>query len=238
VTDRVAKQRTARWLLLAAGAIVVAAAVLLWRYTPLAQWADLQRVAEWMETWRDSFWAPFIVIAAYVIGGLIAFPLTLLITATAIVFDPWAAIVLSLAGSIASAVTSYALGRRVVRETVMRAFGDAVAKLRGFLQNSGIIAVATIRMVPIAPFTLVNLAAGAIGVPVRDYLIGTILGLLPGTIALTAFGRQLRQIAEHPTLTNVGLLAAAVLGWISLSLLLQRWVSRRNQRANQHGTKV
>jgi phospholipase D1/2 len=224
------KQRSARWILLAVVVLVCAAAVLLWRYTPLAQWADPKQIAGSLDSMRDSFWAPVIVIGAFVVGGLVVFPLTLLISATALIFDPLPAIAISLAGSLANALTLYLLGRLVIRDTVMNAFSSAVEKLRKLLTNSGILAVATIRMVPIAPFTLVNLAAGAIEVRLRDYLIGTLLGVLPGTIALTAFGRQLRAILERPTLKNVGLLLAVVFAWIALSIVLQRWASRRNTR--------
>jgi uncharacterized membrane protein YdjX (TVP38/TMEM64 family) len=231
MTDHAARQRKARWILLAVATVVIIGAVGLWRYTPLADWADPERVVAWMRTLRDSPWAAPLVIAAYVVGGLIAFPLTLLIAATALVFDPLIAIALSLTGSLANALTLYVLGRAVMRETVMHAFAGAVEKLRALLSHTGIIAVATIRMLPIAPFTFVNLAAGAIGVRLRDYLLGTLLGLLPGTLALTAFGRQLREIIERPTLKNVGLLLAALATWIALSILLQRWASRRNRGA-------
>jgi uncharacterized membrane protein YdjX (TVP38/TMEM64 family) len=225
------KQRHARWLIAGVAIGLVGIAALAWRYTPLAELADPDRIAAWMQSIRTSAWAPVIVIAAFILGGLIMFPLTLLITATAIVFDPWMAIALSLTGSLANAMTLYAIGHRIMRETMMHAFGKYVEKLRSALDRSGIIAVATIRMVPIAPFTLVNLAAGSIDVRFRDYVIGTLLGILPGTIALTAFGHQLREIMEHPTLSNVGLLVAAILTWIMLSLGLQRIVSRR--RANR-----
>ena len=76
------------------------------------------------------------------------------------------------------------------------------------------------------------MAAGAIGVRLRDYTFGTFLGLLPGTLALTAFGRQLREIIERPTLTNVGLLIAAIAAWIGISFALQRWASRRTRRSD------
>ena len=211
--------------------VVSAAAVLLWRYTPLAEWADPDRIAKWMQQLRESMWAPVIVVGIFVLGGLIVFPLTLLITATAIVFEPAMAVAISLVGALANALTLYTLGRVVMRDTVMHAFSSAVEKLRKVLSSSGILAVATIRMVPIAPFTLVNLAAGAIEVRVRDYLIGTLLGVLPGTVALTAFGRQLREILEQPTLKNVGVLVGVVLAWIGLSIALQRWASRRNRTA-------
>jgi phospholipase D1/2 len=225
-----AKQTRARWLIFTVGILVGAAAVVLWRYTPLAEWAEPERIAEWMERMRASAWGPIIVIAAFVIGGLIVFPLTLLITATALVFDPLWALALSLTGALANAVTLYMIGRRVMRETVHHAFGTYVDKLRRALDHRGVIAVATIRMLPVAPYSLVNLAAGSIDVRFRDYVLGTLLGILPGTIALTAFGHQLREIVARPTLTNVGLLLAVIAAWVTLSLALQRFVSRRKRR--------
>ena len=221
------RQKGARRTLITVGFIVLLAAVLLWRYTPLAEWADPQRVASVMKGIGDVPWAPAIVVAVFVGGGLIVFPLTLLITATAVVFDPITALITSVTGSLASALLLYGIGHSLMRETVNHAFGKYVEKLRAALENSGIVAVATIRMVPIAPFTLVNLAAGSIGVRLRDYTLGTVLGVLPGTLALTAFGRQLRAIVERPTVGNIALLVAVIVGWVALSLALQRLVARR-----------
>jgi phospholipase D1/2 len=93
-----------------------------------------------------------------------------------------------------------------------------------------VIAVATLRMLPVAPYTLVNLAAGSIDVRLRDYVLGTLLGILPGTIAVTAFGHQLREIVARPTLSNVGLLLAVIVAWVTLSLGLQRFLSKRKRR--------
>jgi phospholipase D1/2 len=227
VTSSAARQRNARWSIASIAVLLVSAAFVLWRYTPLAEWADPERIASWLQRVRASVWSPAIVIGAFVIGGLIVFPLTLLITATAVVFPPWAAILLSLAGALANALVLYAIGRKAMRETMRRAFETYVEKLRQALDRSGIVAVATIRMVPIAPFTLVNLAAGAIDVRLRDYVLGTLLGVLPGTLALTAFGHQLRAIIEKPTLKNIAILCGVIIVWIALSLALQRAVGRR-----------
>ncbi len=209
--------------------VIVLGAMILWRYTPLAELVEPDRIATWMEQMSESAWAPLVVIAAFVVGGLVMFPLTLLITATAVVFPPWLAIALSVGGALANAITLYFIGRGLMRQTMTHAFGAYVETLRRALDRSGIIAVATIRMVPIAPYTLVNLAAGAIDVRLRDYILGTALGLLPGTLALTIFGHQLREIVANPTVTNIALLVGAVLAWIGLSLGLQRLVSRRRQ---------
>lgn len=229
ISSNTAAKHRARWLIVAFGILLGAAAIILWRYTPLAEWADQDRVAAWMERMRGSAWAPLIVIATFVVGGLVMFPLTLLITATAIVFDPLPAVALSLTGAIANAVTLYAVGHRAMRETVRHAFGVQVDKLRRALDHSGILAVATIRMLPIAPYSLVNLAAGSIDVRLRDYVLGTLLGVLPGTIALTAFGHHLRDTFEQPTVRRVAVLITAIVVWVALSFALQRFVSKRKR---------
>lgn len=216
-------------MLAAIFALIAAAAVVLWRYTPLAEFADAERIAAWMSQFGESAWSPLIAIAAFVIGGFVVFPLTLLIAATAVVFDPVPAFAISLSGGLANALALYGVGRGLMRRTVMRAFGNYVERLRNALDRSGIVAVATIRMVPIAPFTLVNLAAGSIDVRLRDYALGTALGIIPGTAVLTAFGHQLRAIIERPTVANVALLAVVVLVWLGLSLALQRFVARRRK---------
>jgi phospholipase D1/2 len=53
--------------------------------------------------------------------------------------------------------------------------------------------VAAIRLLPVAPFTIVSLAAGALRVPMKDYIIGSALGLLPGIIAITLLSGQLQR---------------------------------------------
>jgi phospholipase D1/2 len=217
----------ARWRLLIIGVVVLTLAIVLWRFTPLAQWITPQRLSGWVGTFGDQPWAPFAIIGLFVVGGLIFFPVMLLIGVTALVLTPLLAFVVSLVGALASALTTYAVGARFVRGAAHSAFGPALDKVRSALSTSGIIAVAVVRTVPIAPFTVVNLAAGSIGVRLTDYVLGTALGLAPGLIAITAFGQQLRAILDHPTPRGIGLLVAIVVGWIALSLLLQRVVSRR-----------
>jgi phospholipase D1/2 len=86
----------------------------------------------------------------------------------------------------------------------------------------------------LAPYTLVNLAAGALRIRLRDYVIGTALGLLPGITVLTLFGAKLKATLQHPDARNVAALVALLIAWIGLSLLLQHWSTRRQQRTHTH----
>jgi phospholipase D1/2 len=219
--------RRARWLLLGCFVLLIAAAVILWRYTPLAQFITAQRLSDWLGTFRGQAWAPFAVVGLFVIGGLVIFPVLLLIAATSLVFSPLIAFVVALAGTVVSATITYLVGARFVRGTAQTAFGPMLQKVSAALKGRGVLAIAAIRIVPIAPFTVLNVAAGSIGVPLTDFLIGTVLGMLPGMIAITAFGQQLRAVLDHPTPLRVAALVGLIAAWLGLSLLLQKLVARR-----------
>ena len=68
-----------------------------------------------------------------------------------------------------------------------------------------------IRLLPVAPFTLINLAAGASHIRFRDYLFGTVLGMAPGITAITVFSGQLVRVIRSPDTLNLGFLIALLL---------------------------
>jgi len=78
-----------------------------------------------------------------------------------------------------------------------------------------------LRNVPIAPFTVVNLIAGAARIPFRDFLIGTLIGMAPGIAALTILGDRLRGALQSFSWGNFGWLLLAIALWIGIALGLQ-----------------
>ncbi|MEP7247307.1 MAG: VTT domain-containing protein [Gammaproteobacteria bacterium] len=209
---------------------LAAAGAALWRYTPLATIANPQHLAALFDQFERSAWSVPLVLAAFVLGGFVLFPLTLLITATGLVFDPLIALPLSLAGSLASAAAVYAIGSHFLKTRARNAFGARFERIERALSERGIIAIAVLRMLPIAPFSILNIAAGSVGVRFWDFLIGTVLGLAPGLIVLTFFAGQVRAIAQRPTLPSVLALVGIVVLWVLMSLGLQRLVSRSAAR--------
>ncbi|MET1025575.1 MAG: VTT domain-containing protein, partial [Dongiaceae bacterium] len=94
------------------------------------------------------------------------------------------------------------------------------------LRSSGIMTVTIARLVPAAPYTLVNLAAGALHINPLHYFIGTALGLAPGILVMSILGRHITSVFSHPTLFNISLLIALFVGSIALAFGIQRLVSR------------
>ena len=104
--------------------------------------------------------------------------------------------------------------------------GPRLNRIRARVQRSGILAVAAIRLVPIAPFTIVNMVAGASGITPFHYTIGTALGLLPGLLMLSVIGSQIMDIIFNPSLGGLALLAAGIAAWIMFVFGAQTLLAR------------
>jgi uncharacterized membrane protein YdjX (TVP38/TMEM64 family) len=188
-----------RWLAGIALVIAVAAVSLLWRFTSLAEVLSPDRIAALLERIEGSEWAWLIFLGAFIVGGLVMFPVTVLSAATAITFPPLKAATISFTGIMLSAALTHWLGARWLRKPGRTALGRTAQKLEQALSDKGVLAVASLRMMPIAPFTLVNVAAGAMGISFRDYMLGSALGLAPGLTMMVLFGRQVRAFWKNPS---------------------------------------
>lgn len=206
--------------------ITVVALILAWRFTALSALVHPDSLRQSLQNIAELPAAPLIVVAVFVVGGLVAFPVLLLIAATAAAFGPWLGFALAGAGAIASAAVTYGVGTAIGRRAIENVAGPRVHRVRRSIVRHSVLAVASIRLVPIAPFTVVNLVAGASRIPFVDYLLGTILGMAPGLLVMSALGYQIWSIVAEPTPTNVLLFLLAVLTWLAVSIGAQALVLR------------
>jgi uncharacterized membrane protein YdjX (TVP38/TMEM64 family) len=129
----------------------------------------------------------------------------------------------------ASALTTYSIGWWLGQRRLRHYFGPRVNRIKQSFEGRGIVTVTAIRMIPAAPYTLVNLAAGALKIPPLDYTIGTALGLAPGILVMSLLGSTIVGIIAHPTIGGISLIVGLLVGAILLSVVLQLAV-RRLQR--------
>ena len=106
------------------------------------------------------------MLGVYIVGGLVAFPVLILIAATAAAFGP-VIDVYAAAGSLASAVVTYAVGTAIGRDTLRAVIGPRLKRVQRRIVSGGVLAIAAIRLIPIAPFTVVNLWWRARASPAR-----------------------------------------------------------------------
>ncbi|MBU1212813.1 MAG: VTT domain-containing protein [Alphaproteobacteria bacterium] len=81
-------------------------------------------------------------------------------------------------------------------ETLAARAGPAINNLRKGFQENALSYLLFLRLVPAFPFFIVNLAPALLGVPLRTYVIGTLLGIIPGTMAFSFAAAQLKTIIE------------------------------------------
>jgi uncharacterized membrane protein YdjX (TVP38/TMEM64 family) len=68
------------------------------------------------------------------------------------------------------------------------------------------LAVLAVRVVPVAPFTLVNMFVGTSGIRFRDFFLASVVGRIPGIMTLALFGVQLENALRNPGLASFALL--------------------------------
>ena len=215
----------------AASGVLVLALVLAWQFTPLAPLTHPDRVRAALQTFSEGPWGPLMVLGAFVGVSLLFFPITVLIAATAAAFGPLLGFVYAATGSLISALITFAIGARVGREALNNVLGPRLNRVRNKISRRGLIAVALIRLVPIAPFGIINLVAGASRIRLSDFVMGTALGMVPGIVAMAAVGHQIARMITEPSLDAFAWLTLAMLGWIALSIGLQALVSKFGSRS-------
>jgi phospholipase D1/2 len=200
-----------------------------WRWTPLSHWLNSENLAAWARQIRSSPLSFLEVIGAYVLGGLIMIPIFLLIGVTAMVYSPiWGALY-ALSGCVLSAWVTYSIGSGLGKQMVRKLIGQKLNRLSCQMAKKGILTVVIIRNIPLAPFTIVNMIAGASHIKLKDYLIGTALGMLPGILVITLFADRLLHSVQNPGWINSLIVAALAAAMIFGSWWIKKRLSGRRR---------
>lgn len=216
-------------------ALLIVVAVGAWHWTPLGHYLNIAALAQLTQRVSALPFSPLIIIGAYMAGGLVAVPITLLIAATGLAFGAFEGSVYALAGTMASAALTYMVGRWLGRDTVRRLGGSRLNGLSERLARRGLVAVVIVRLLPVAPFSVVNAIAGASQIGLRDFLLGTLIGMGPGIIVTVAFANRLVSAIRHPTWGAFLVLAGIGVALVGLSVLLQRFFKRREKHSPATG---
>ncbi len=206
---------------------VLALVILLWRSTPLAAWIDGGVVTSWTARIIDSPFAALWVAGGFTLGSLVLAPVTLLIVATAAAFGPWLGFAYALGGSVVSAALTYGLGKWVGKRPARRFGGPMLQRVQRQILRHGFLSMLFARVVPLAPFVIVNFVAGANGFPLRDFILATIAGMTPGILTLVVLEDQLDRTLRDPTIGRFALLLGLAIFFALLAMVFYRWYSRQ-----------
>jgi phosphatidylserine/phosphatidylglycerophosphate/cardiolipin synthase-like enzyme/uncharacterized membrane protein YdjX (TVP38/TMEM64 family) len=227
------QQQPAGGRLLGAGILLGTLLLLavLWRWTPLGEWLTPQRLQHFFAAIATLPASPLLIMALFVIGGLVAVPLTLLVVVTVLTYGPLEGLLYSHLGATLSALSAFVIGQHLGRHTIRRLAGQRINRLSQRLAERGLLMVILLRIIPVAPFTIVNLVAGASHIRFRDFLLGTLIGLLPGILALSAFVDGLLRTLNQPGWrTAIWLLVVLAIIGVGTYLLRKGLLHRRRSK--------
>jgi uncharacterized membrane protein YdjX (TVP38/TMEM64 family) len=118
---------------------------------------------------------------------------------------------------------------------VRRLAGAKLEKILQVLRRRGLVAMTALRLVPLAPFAVEGVVAGAIRVRLWEFMLGTAIGILPGTLTSTVFGDQLRVWMENPERINYWLIAGVLFLLGGATWLVRRWLMSAASTPPRHG---
>jgi uncharacterized membrane protein YdjX (TVP38/TMEM64 family) len=173
---------------------------------------DKESVVDFFEGFEDSPYAYPLVFGVFFVSGLIAIPINLLLVAGTIVIGPLATFICGLLGALGSAAITFGLGNIVGKPILEKFAGERFQSLSEKVGSRGVFSVALIRIVPIAPFVVINMVAGFSRLRFSTFIWGSLLGMAPGMLGVVLVTYQIESaIADPSAKTWVGAIALIVL---------------------------
>jgi uncharacterized membrane protein YdjX (TVP38/TMEM64 family) len=227
-----ALRRHARGVVVAAIIVALAAG---WAFTPLRDQIDTAAVRSALATLRASPLGNVAVVLAFWVVAALGFPVTLLIATVAGVFGATTSVLISGLGVVGSASIDFAVGRLLPGDAPDDLFGGRLRPIARRVRNRGVLTLALLRNVPIAPFAIVNVACGLTPIPYASFIAGTLLGMGPGIVVASIFGQELAAWLVEPTLGSLLRLAVAAALLVGIAVGMDRLLSGRAEMEDVGG---
>ena len=225
--------------------VLLAVAVIAWFGLDLSRFLTLEKLhehQEWLIRQKNAnpllFGAAFFALYVLITGASIPGATVLTLAAGALFGLLWGVVLVSFASALGATI-AFILARYVLRDFVRRRFEKQSLAVDEGIKKDGVFYLLALRLVPIFPFFLINLAMGLTAIPVPTFYWVSQLGMLPGTIVYVNAGTQLSQVK---TLADVAspmllgsfallgifpLLAKFVLDRIKARKVYRRWTKPR-----------
>ena len=211
------------------GVAIVALGIAAWQF-PVIEW--LTALLQWIEANRETAWGVFI--AAYIAATVLMLPGLILTLAAGYLFGlVYGSILVSIA-SVTGATAAFLIGRAFGREWVRERMGNAgrLAAIDKATESRGFIVMLLLRLSPIFPFNVMNYLMSLTGMKLRDYVLGSWIGMIPGTILYVYIGSIAGDLtalvsgnyeagAAGQVLLVVGLVATAI-----VTVLIARFAAK------------
>jgi len=184
----------------------------------------------------DRHFVAALALAFVVYAGAIALSLPgglVLSLTVGFVFGRWVGTALVVVAATVGATLVFLAARYLFADAARRRLGALGARINAGFTENAFSYLLFLRLVPLFPFFLVNLAPAFTGIPVRTYVLATLIGIVPGTFVYVNLGQALGRIDSLQGLVSGDtLLAFGLLGLFALlPVVWKKWKARRSSAA-------
>jgi uncharacterized membrane protein YdjX (TVP38/TMEM64 family) len=183
---------------------------------------DRLQLQSWLETM--GLWAPVIYIVLYTLGTLLILPSTPLNLTGGALFGIWWGTLWTAIAAVVAAIAAFAFTRTIGRQWVYHKLAGRWSAVDAEIRQGGLFYLFAIRLLPMIPYGIVNFVAGLTSIKFKDYLIGTLLGTVPGILPFVMMGAGITELSQGKILP---LMAAFALTGILVGVAT--WYRRRRQ---------
>jgi uncharacterized membrane protein YdjX (TVP38/TMEM64 family) len=204
--------------------VFVVICIVLFRWTDLGRYLNPERIRDTIQS--VGYLAPFLYVLIYSLAPVFFIPGWIITIGGGLAFGPLWGTTLTVVGATIGATLAFFVGRSLGRDFVTRLLKEkfkALGSLDEQAASRGFEVIFFLRLIPLVPFNALDYMAGISKIGTRDYILGTFLGIIPGTFAYVYLGSTLTNIHSWEFALAVGLL-------ISLSLIpmFYKWRKKRD----------
>ena len=161
-------------------------------------------------------WAALVYMGLFTLLPALFFPVAVLALAGGLLFGLWWGSVYTFLGAMLNCTLMFLLARYVGREKVERMLQSRLSpywqeKLKSLEGRSGFLILVILRLIPAMPYNLINYAFGLTGMKFASYLIGSAIGIIPGTLAFINIGDKALDVTSPDFWIAIGLLCALLI---------------------------
>jgi uncharacterized membrane protein YdjX (TVP38/TMEM64 family) len=203
------------------------AAACVYLFVAHRQWLENPNLLK-LQVVRQGFWGPVLFLAVYTVGPSFLVPGAVMTVAGGLAFGAWWGAVWSLIGANIGALFAFGTARFLGRAWVDRVMGVRFESIFDRLRRDGFYVTLYLRLVPVIPYNLFNLLAGASPISFSDYFVASIIGMIPGTVLFSLLGDALWHPMKPRFFIAIALIGCCFLGG---ELYRRRQSSALNQQA-------
>jgi phosphatidylserine/phosphatidylglycerophosphate/cardiolipin synthase-like enzyme/uncharacterized membrane protein YdjX (TVP38/TMEM64 family) len=202
-----------------------------WCRIPLFKWTNYDTLGAWAFEFRDDPVLLAGLLMSYLVGGTIGIPLGLLTGLTAMLYSPIQAFFYALSGYMFNASITYLIGFiGLKKKTIRRLAGKKLNRLsRQMVERRDLLTIAMLRNLPAVTFSMIGILSGAFHMRIKDYMVGTLLGVFPELISITIFTKYLLQAIEYPA--GIPIIIVSI---FAILLILGEWWVIKRIFSNKH----